>query len=238
MKPHRTLRATAFWQECWGFSHQNCAVDSNGSPLSMEQRAWSFSCWFPVSAAQQEPSTSEFPPHCPKPDRWPGSSRQPRQPCCSYLESPVRITHFKSHLQPNLFSTRQKTPTAGSARAGSACAQQCCPQDKRMSCRHRASSMPSLLPAKRTGDGRGTHSTQNILKHREPGTLQLWQLAEPKQKSRETPGKVHFKLEAHEWTPFCLIPPGACKQQPLNLSLSFSHPTKRWCLSTNKGILF
>lgn len=63
----------------------------------------------------------------------------------------------------------------------------------RVSCRHRASSMPSLLPAKRKGNGRGTHSTQNILKHRETGTLCSlgnWQ------SQNKTAGKVHFTARA------------------------------------------
>lgn len=91
----------------------------------------------------------------------------------------------------------------------------------------RMPSMPSLLPGKHREDGRAIPTNQNVLKHWEPGTLcSLGNSQSQNKTAGKHWGRYTLLLEPHEWAPFCLVPPGACKHQPLDPSHQLLPPSK------------
>lgn len=211
MKLHRILRTTALWQDYWGFiceTAQNYLEESN--------------CWRQHSKSPPLPHSL---PTAQKPERWPGSSRwQPRQSRCAYLESPMSTA--LSQKPPFAKTIQHRTKDAYHQRlisTGSVCMQQCLWWDKwdviSSPTAQRMPSTPSLLPGKHREDGRAIPTNQNILKHWEPGTLcSLGNSQSQNKTTGKHQGRYTLLLEPHEWAPFCLVPPGACKHQPLDPS--------------------
>lgn len=68
--------------------------------------------------------------------------------------------------------------------------------------------------------------------------LAAWAIGRAKVKQWGNTGEgITLLLGPHEWAPFCLVPPGACKHQPPTPSHQLP-PSKRRHLSMDKGNLF